>query len=433
MKICLVSDALPGYHKNWGGSEFLCWKFGEDLQKAGHDVFFLTIQFDRKKNFERIFQIPFFFKNLSIFVPFFPLFSANFPIDIYSIIYSIIFLKKIKPDIIHFHGRKLFLPVMIASLILKIPTVLTVLEYFLFCPKIIASKPKSNIRCKELHGINCVECILDLKTIKSRKKIKRIKSWIKIKIIRTLSFFRPKIFNYFIKRIDAIIFLTRTSKNKIEKFLSNKKNKLIYLYKPNLKKIENNHYVVSLDKPIIVFVGSLYPHKGSHILVRAMSHIVSEIPNVKLLIIGEGDNESYKIKLKQEINKLGLGENIEFLGQKKNEEVLGVVLKSRVVIVPEQWSNDFGPLILLESMSLGKVVVASRIGSNPEFIKNGVNGFLVKHNKSEEFAQKIVWLLKNKSQADLMGQKAKDSVEFLFRDSQIKEIINLYNDIIKSI
>lgn len=426
MKICLVADFLPGYHKIWGGSEVVCLSLAEMLKKNGHNVLFLTSEFDKKRGSDNnIFQIPAPLDKVSKIFPHFIFFSTNLPLDIYSIFYSIFLLKKIKPDIVHFHCRKLFLPLMIASIFLRIPTVFSVLEYFILCPKIISLKSDGKI-CKKFQGPDCAECILKGKSDFFLKKA------VKKPTMKIFSFLRPRIFKYFVKKLSAVIALTKTSKNRLEKYgLPKEKIKVIYQYKIDFKNELADFTPPTPKEPLILFVGSTYDaHKGLDILIRAMPDVISKIPDAKLTVIGKTCNKLYEIKIKNLINNLELKKNIEFIGRKKNKEVLKMVLKSRLVVVPEQWLNDFGPVILLEAMALGKPVVAGKIGGIPEFVKDGYNGFLVEYNQPKQFAEKIIRLLKNKDSANLMGKRAKESARFLFDKNQIKEILKLYNELI---
>ncbi|MEK7071778.1 MAG: glycosyltransferase, partial [Patescibacteria group bacterium] len=159
--------------------------------------------------------------------------------------------------------------------------------------------------------------------------------------------------------------------------------------------------------------------------------IISEFPDAKFMIIGTG-NEQDKARIEKMVENLGIQDRINFLGQKKNEEVLELVSKSEIVVVPEQWPSDFGPLILVEAMALGKTVVASKVGAIPEFIKDGINGFLAEHNQPDKFAEKIISLLKNKSEAQSMGERAKESVKFFLNSGQSEKIFELYEKIYRT-
>ncbi|TET83997.1 MAG: glycosyltransferase family 1 protein [Candidatus Nealsonbacteria bacterium] len=423
MKICLVSDTLPGYHKTWSGAELLCWRLGEMLEKEEHEVFFITSPFTQKviSGNKRIFQLPTPLDRISRFIPFFPSFSTHFPADVYSIFRAFIILKKIKPDVVHFHTKKFFLPVMVANLILKIPTVFTVLDYFIICPINTLIQPNGQI-CKEGQGTNCAGCVYQ-----TRYRIKRIFQPTQIK--KLFSKLRAKISHHFMRELNKIVTLTETSKKRLAQHkISSERIKVIYYQLINSKINKIKPSFLSSKFSTILFIGSFYPHKGLQVLIQTIPLVASKVPNIKLKVVGTGD-EYQKERIKKLVNDLKINKYIDFLGQKNNEEVLQLILSSEVVAVPEQWPSDFGPIILLEAMMLGKPVVASKIGSVPEFIKDSSNGFLVEYNQPEQFAEKLIWLLKNKASAQSMGEKAKGSVQFLFKDNQGKEILKLYNEI----
>lgn len=426
MKICLVADTLPGYHETWSGAEMVCVRLGQMLQKANHDVVFITKSFKKKNVSEEIFQIPSPLGKISKFIPIFPYFSSNFPLDVYSILRSITLLKKIKPDVIHFHSKRLFLPLMIASLFLKIPTVLTVLDYFVICPRNNLLKPDGQI-CTEFQGANCYECLAT-----SERPIKRIvEESIPICMKKLFSLWRAKIFDYFITKLDSIVSLTETSKNRLRQYgLSGKRIEVIYHYQLNHKIDEIKSRTVSFKQPTILFVGTLCKHKGLHILIQSMPYIISELPNVKLIVVGPLGHIHYKTAIENSISDLGLWKYVTLFDHKENQEVLELIAKSDVVVVPEQWLSDFGPVILIEAMYLGKPIVASRIGSAPEFIKDGVNGFLAEPYQPRQFAEKITQILQNRELAKSIGENAKasESISFLHNDLS-GEISRLYEEL----
>ena len=417
MKICLVMDFLPGYHKNWGGAEVVGFSVAESLERNGQNVSILTSKFDCENNNppKNIFQIKTPLSGVNSKLSFL---LANFPLDIFSILYSIHALKKIKPDIVHFHAKKLFLPVMASCVILKIPAVFTVHDYFILCPKLILIKPDGKI-CEGAKGGNCANCFTEGK----------------LKKTAAIIFFclRSKILKYFIKKLRALIAITETSKKRLKKYgFLNKNIEVLYQYRVNFKNNSDNKEGFShSEEPSILFSGAICgPHKGLHIAIKAMADVVAKFPNAKLLVTGKINNDSYQKEIDSLINNLNLKENIEFMGQKKNKKILQIIRNSNIVIVPEQWPNDPGPLMLIESMTLGKPIVASNIGGIPEFIQDGFNGLLAEHDQPKQFTEKILWLLKNEAEASLIGQRAKKSIETLLNKCQAEEAIKFYKNLI---
>jgi glycosyltransferase involved in cell wall biosynthesis len=98
-----------------------------------------------------------------------------------------------------------------------------------------------------------------------------------------------------------------------------------------------------------------------------------------------------------------------------------------VVVVPHQWAKEFGPVILLEAMALGKPVITSKIGATEEFVVDGENGFLVSDFKNAGvFAEKLVRLLSDARLARQMGERGKSAVSFLTDNSTGEMLLNLY-------
>lgn len=409
MRICLVADALPGFHQTWSGAELLSWRLGQMLQEEGHNVSFITTKFNYKHDSEPIYQVSTPLCNIRPFL-------GHFIIDIFALLGSINALKKLRPDVVHLCTHDLFLPVLMGAKILGIPVVLTVPDYLIICPINILIKPDGEV-CTSFHGAQCARCV----------QFKLLPIWLK----KLVFYYRATLFKKFVSKIDAIITLSQTSKARLEQYgLPGDKIKVIYHYQLEAKTIDTRISTGSSRIPTILFVGSLHKHKGSHIVIEAMSYIVNPIPNVRLIVVGTGKDEQYKARIRDMVDRFRLEKHIEFLGQRENEEILQLVSQGDVVVVPEQWPSDFGPMILVEAKALGKPIVASRIGGIPEFIRDGVDGFCVTHNQPEEFAQKIIWVLQHKNEAQAIGDKARQSTAFLYNNEPAKEIINVYRSVI---
>jgi glycosyltransferase involved in cell wall biosynthesis len=393
MKICLVSDQLADFHKTWSGAELVLKQAADFLKKEKQEVIFITTEFSRENNPREILQIP----TINIKTKF--LRAVGAPLfRLLGIVSSFRYLKKEKPDIVHFfHSNYLSIPVMISAYILGIPTVFTVLDYFIICPR-------NNLRldngktCDKKEGLRCLKCVSKFK------------------------FFEKLIIRIFSKNLKGIITFTETSRARLIKHgIPEYKIKVIYAYNPpSVAAGRGKEIEVIADS--ILFVGTFFEYKGLHVIIQALS----EVPNSKLMIVGTG-NEQDKARIERMVGDLGLRDRINFLGQKKNEEVLELISKSEVVVVPEQWPSDFGPLILVEAMALGKPLVASNIGGIPEFIKDGISGFLAEYDKPEQFAEKIIWLLKNKLLARAMGEQAQRNVRLLLNNNQGRKTLELYN------
>jgi len=377
----------------------VCEVLAESLERDKHDLVFFTTNIDKDEGKKKIYQIPTLVAGQSfikkIIAPFYILLGT---------IYALIFLKKTRPEIVNFlHTNYLFAPVMLACWILNIPTVFTFLDYYLICSRATFRKANEEI-CDLVEGRNCLRCI-------SRTKYME----------RLLSgFLRGK--------LDGVITFTKTSKNRLIKHgFSPDKIKIVYTY--NIPQ-EFSGKTADAEKDSILVIASFNEHKGLHVAIKAFAKVLLKFPSAKLKVIGQG-NAADTERINKLVKELEIIGSVEFLGQKSNEDVLDIILKNEAVLVPEQWPSEFGPLALVEAMALGRPVVGSDIGSIPDFVKDGVNGFLVKYDSPEDFAEKINWLLDNKTAGVSMGERAREAGKILFSREQGKETVKFFKEIIK--
>ncbi len=395
MKICIVSDYLPYMHDNWSGAELVASKTGKVLSSMGHDISYIVLSADKKTSANNTYFVNSPLKKL-------PFLAKNFPIDIASILRISSILNKLKPDVVHIQAKFLFFPCVISSLLLKIPYFFTVLDYYNLCPRNILLRKNGEL-CQYYHGKHCSDCVAQ----SNRKSIKLTGLLFPNFLKKPLFVLRRKIMDFFMFKAAKIITFSETSKNRL----------LSYGYKPDKVEVVY-HYAfedIAQDKADsgdknnkkILFVGTITYHKGLHILVEAMKEVAKAIPDVKLLVAGSG-NGSYRDSILKEIKENNLSANIEFIGHKDNKEILGLMKEVNLVVVPEQWYSEFGPVILIEAKLSAKPVVASRIGSIPEYVRDRIDGVLSEYNLAGGFSQAILGLLKDKDKTLMLGNSSSE-------------------------
>jgi glycosyltransferase involved in cell wall biosynthesis len=413
MKICIVSDYLPGFHRIWSGAELLAVTLGEMLKENSCEILFLTTpwDFEPKDGHDQVRAVRTPAKRLGTL-------SRNFPLDIVALWSLYRRLKNYRPDVVHINAKYLFLPTLIVCSRLNIPTVFTVPDYFIFCPTTFIRKPDGTA-CTLYHGAHCCDCLSAISNGTTRKILARIPKCFSKAVLAL----RAKQFDYFLKKVSAYITLTKLSKQRLVGYgIPDEKINIIYHYRL-AKPRESN---VSISNPSAVFAGWLSEENGTDILVKAFALTVREIPHAKLYLVGTG-SDSFIEQLKKHIAAGNVTDNVIFLGNRDNQEALSIISKCDVVVVPHQWAKEFGPVILLEAMALGKPVITSKIGATEEFVVNGKNGFLVSDFKNAGvFAEKLVRLLSDARLARQMGERGKSAVSFLTDSSTGEMLLNLY-------
>lgn len=140
--------------------------------------------------------------------------------------------------------------------------------------------------------------------------------------------------------------------------------------------------------PLLLSVGYLVERKGHHIAIDAIAKLLPVHPDVRLVIIGDGEERD---KLRDLCKRLGLEDHVTFTGIVPNAELFRWYSAADVMVLAssrEGWAN-----VLLESMACGTPVVATRIWGTPEVVAEEVAGRLVDRRDGGAFADAIGLLL----------------------------------------
>jgi glycosyltransferase involved in cell wall biosynthesis len=143
--------------------------------------------------------------------------------------------------------------------------------------------------------------------------------------------------------------------------------------------------------------------------------------------VGDG---ALKTDLEKSAFKLRIHHNVQFLGERSDiPELLSIMDVSVLCSISEGFSNT-----ILESMSMGKPVVATRVGGNPEAIVHGVNGLLTRPSAPAELAESILTLLSHRKLAVSLGAAARRTIEKNFREEHMSgETTSLYYTLLRKI
>jgi len=238
----------------------------------------------------------------------------------------------------------------------------------------------------------------------------------------------------FISHIKKIVAVSKDIQDLLrgELKLSPQKVKLIYNgidtrkfeYKKDLEGVRKE---LNLSKGELVLgnVGNLREVKDHHTLILSFNRISFLFPQVKLLIIGEGELKSSLVKLCEE---LGLENKVLFLGHRK--DVPSLLDLMDVFILSSRLEGC--SISILEAMASEKPVVATRVGGNPELVLEGKTGLLVPSAEPEKLAQKIILLIKDEKLRRKMGREGKKRVREKFSlERMIKNYEELYSLILR--
>ena len=172
--------------------------------------------------------------------------------------------------------------------------------------------------------------------------------------------------------------------------------------------------------PLLGVVARLEPHKGHGYLIQAMSAVIDEVPETRLLVMGEG---WYEQEVRKAVQRQKLEKHIIFTGFQK--DIAGILAGLDIVVMPSLYEST--NLSLVEAMLMEKPVVASAIPSHRQMIQDGVNGFLVRPRGTQSLANAMIKVLKDPSLAKAMGKRGREIALARFSlDRMCKETEDLY-------
>jgi glycosyltransferase involved in cell wall biosynthesis len=148
--------------------------------------------------------------------------------------------------------------------------------------------------------------------------------------------------------------------------------------------------------PFVLSVGQLDAHKGHRVLLAAWPEVVRARPGTRLVLVGDGPCRS---ALEEQARALGVASSVDFAGFRAGARAF--LSACRILVQPS--FTEGMPNAVLEAMSAGRPVVASRVGGLPELVIDGVTGLLVPAGDAPALAAAMVALLDDPARADRLG------------------------------
>lgn len=200
--------------------------------------------------------------------------------------------------------------------------------------------------------------------------------------------------------VEGFIACSNEIKENMVRYLNIPENKISVIYNGvdtvkffpypiNRKRDLRSKYNIGSDDLVILTVGRLKREKGIHFLIFAVSEILKNFKNIKLLIVGDGH---YKTNLMKLVSKLKLEKIVQFLNFIPNERLPEIYNISDIFVFPSVAKEGF-PFVIIEAMACKLPVIASKVGGVSEIIKNQENGLLVIPGDIEDLKKNIVQVL----------------------------------------
>jgi D-inositol-3-phosphate glycosyltransferase len=191
------------------------------------------------------------------------------------------------------------------------------------------------------------------------------------------------------------------------------------------------------SEPTLLFVGRIQRLKGIDILIRAAAELRRDIPNLRVLIAGGSADDSGQrpseearelARLRQEVDDLGLGGVVRFVGAVQQAELGGYYRAADVTVMPSTYES-FG-LVAVESMACGTPVVASRVGGLATIVRDGENGAQVPWRDPRLFADRIRPILTDADYAASLRRGALATAATFGWDAVAERTISVYDSLL---
>ena len=178
---------------------------------------------------------------------------------------------------------------------------------------------------------------------------------------------------------------------------------------------------LSPNDKVVGFVGRLVREKGVEELLKAMGQVIKEIPEAKLLVVGDtlaSDRDRRTTERLQElIQRNNLEATIKFTGFREDIPELLAIMD--LFVLPSH--REGMPRSILEAMATGKPVVATNIRGCREEVVHGETGYLVPVNDPDKLAEAIIGILSDRVLAERMGEAGRQRAVDFFDEGQVLE------------
>ncbi len=168
----------------------------------------------------------------------------------------------------------------------------------------------------------------------------------------------------------------------------------------------------------LLFVGSLGKHKGLHVLLEAHHGLKRRVP---LVVIGTGSLQK----------ALNVGEDVRIVLDVDHDQVMAAWAHCTIGVIPSVWEEPWGQ-VAAEAATVGKPVVATRVGGLQDVVLDGETGILVPPNDSRALREAIDLLMASPELRAQMGQRAEVHIRPFTASVVTDEIERVMRDVIAS-
>lgn len=184
-----------------------------------------------------------------------------------------------------------------------------------------------------------------------------------------------------------------------------------------------------INSPVIISTRRFYPIYDVESLIRAIPLVLQSVPSAKFVIIGDGSQAD---ELKKLSKSLVISEAVKFVGWVAHDEIPSYLTLADVYVSTSL--SDLASISMMEAMACELPVVVTDSGDNVEWVRNGLNGFIIPIRNSDILAEKIIFLLNNNKLREEMGKANRQLVEKKASyEREMGKMTRLYEELVNKV
>lgn len=233
---------------------------------------------------------------------------------------------------------------------------------------------------------------------------------------------------------DKIVPVSSSMVSKIDSFFLDK-NKIKVIYNAidndehslaNSNRNIREEFNINLKVPLVAVVGRFSHEKGHRYFVEALPQIIQELPELKVMFIGDGP---LKETIQKKVEILGLNPHVIFTDYQSN--VQDFYREIDLLVLPSM--SEGMPNVALEAMLFEKPVVSTHVGGVPEVVVDGETGIIVEPQAPKQLAEAVIRLFENPDMLHDFGVAGRERVLREFDPVQrVKKITAMYEEVLKT-
>jgi L-malate glycosyltransferase len=170
-------------------------------------------------------------------------------------------------------------------------------------------------------------------------------------------------------------------------------------------------------------IGRLEEQKGQQFLLAAIPEIKSYIPDLQVIIVGDG---RLRAALEKQAQTLRISDVVHFLGTRRDLPRLYRAMD--LFVLPSLWEGL--PLVLLKAMAAGLPVIATRVSGAEDLIADGENGRLISPGQPEALARAVLELHSQPQLWPDWGRQARETIRERYSlEAMLRRLQLLYEEL----